>query len=214
MPYKTKENRHDERRPVRPEPTLTWSNWFTGSQWTYVTNCGPKNAAFTVRRAGDTNHAVTVYYAVFGTASNGVDYVKLTGTATVPAGARTAIVPVVPIPDESFERNETVVLRLLPSPAAAPISYLLGYPRSAAVTIMDSMRPWPLAGVTPDHLFHLRASGPDGAWFRVEYSTNLVHWLPVCTNQVVNGSVDFLDPDAADSGVRFYRAVPESNEPQ
>ena len=66
----------------------------------------------------------------------------------------------------------------------------------------------------PGNLFHLCARGPDGAWFHVECSTNLIHWTPVCTNQVVNGGIDFVDPDASGLPTRFYRTVPESGPPQ
>jgi hypothetical protein len=38
-------------------------------------------------------------------------------------------------------------------------------------------------------------------------------WTPLRTNQVVNGSIDFLDPDATNSHERMYRAVPMSNPP-
>jgi hypothetical protein len=41
----------------------------------------------------------------------------------------------------------------------------------------------------------------------------LVNWQPLCTNQVVNGSVDFIDPDASGQPGRFYRTVPEANAP-
>ena len=42
----------------------------------------------------------------------------------------------------------------------------------------------------------------------------MLNWTPICTNQVVNGSIDFIDPDASTSPARFYRAVPEANPPQ
>ena len=47
----------------------------------------------------------------------------------------------------------------------------------------------------PDGCFHFYA-GPDAAWFCVECPTNLVNWTPVCTNQVIEGSIDFVEPDA------------------
>jgi len=34
---------------------------------------------------------------------------------------------------------------------------------------------------------------------------------PIATNQVINGSIDFVDPDAQNDPARFYRAVPELN---
>jgi hypothetical protein len=48
----------------------------------------------------------------------------------------------------------------------------------------------------------------EGAWFRMERSTNMIHWEPVCTNQVVQGNLSFVDPDAETSDQGFYRAVP------
>jgi len=42
----------------------------------------------------------------------------------------------------------------------------------------------------------------------------MVNWTPLCTNQVVNGQVDFVDPDAASLPQRFYRAVPDAGPPQ
>jgi hypothetical protein len=66
----------------------------------------------------------------------------------------------------------------------------------------------------PDKCFHLRAAGPDAAWFHVEYTTDLLHWTPICTNQVVHGSIDFIDPDAPTGQARLYRAVPEAGPPQ
>ena len=50
-----------------------------------------------------------------------------------------------------------------------------------------------------------------GAWFHIESSADLVNWSPMCTNQVINGSIDFVDPDSSSAGWRFYRAVPELN---
>jgi hypothetical protein len=63
----------------------------------------------------------------------------------------------------------------------------------------------------PGNTFHLSATGPDGAWFHIEATSDLVNWASICTNQVINGSIDFVDPDSPGSASRFYRAVPELN---
>jgi hypothetical protein len=68
-------------------------------------------------------------------------------------------------------------------------------------------------GVLPDGCFHIGSTGPDGAWVHVEYTTDRYNWMPICTNQVVNGAIDFVDTDAQDSQFRFYRIVPEANAP-
>jgi Bacterial Ig domain/Calx-beta domain len=184
----------------------TWAAWPTAVCRCY-TNCAPKTATFTVRRLGDTNDDLTVNYDIGGTASNGVDYVALPGFVTIPAGDRHALITVVPIDDGPPDANKTVVLTLMASTNTPP-DYWLGFPRRAAAVIIDSNGPRPETGMLPGHWFHLAMPGPDAAWFAIEYSTNLANWTPICTNQVIDGSIDFVDPDAASSQSRFYRAVP------
>ena len=99
--------------------TGTWTDW-PGGDRVPVTNCGPKNATFSVYRTADTNGALTVTYAIGGTASNGVDYVALPGTVTIPAGQRQAMISVVPLDDGPPDRNSTVILRLTPHMTKAP----------------------------------------------------------------------------------------------
>jgi len=194
--------------------TPAWSNWPPpAAVCRLFTNCGPKNATFAVRRVGATNDALTIPYAIGGSASNGVDYVTLPGVVTIPAGERAALITVVPIDDGPPDFPSTVILKLKPPPSAPP-NYVLGYPSAAAALILDGPGPRPITGLLPDRCFHLRANGPDGAWFRVEYSTDLLNWTAICTNQVILGGIDFVDPDAAAGGDRFYRAVPELGPPQ
>ena len=81
-----------------------------------------------------------------------------------------------------------------------------------AAIILDGP-PWPVTALLPDKCFHFNATGPDGAWFHIECSPDAIHWTPLCTNQVVGGSIDFVDPDAPGDNARFYRAVPELNPP-
>jgi hypothetical protein len=187
----------------------TWSNWASPvAGFCFFTNCGPKNATFTVHRFGATNDPVTVDYAIGGTATNGVDYVALPGSVTVPAGERSAQITVIPIDDGPPDITSTVILKLKPN-----TNYVIGFPALAAAIIIDSDRPGTTSSILPDYSFHMNASGPDGAWFHVEASADLVNWTPLCTNQVVNGSIDFIDSDAQNSQNRFYRAVPEASPP-
>ncbi|MDE3066982.1 MAG: hypothetical protein KGJ60_05450 [Verrucomicrobiota bacterium] len=191
--------------------TPTWADWRMGG-WRWFTNSGPKTATFTVRRFGETNDALAVTYDIGGTASNDVDYAALPGFVTIPAGQRRALIPIVPIDDGPPDVNKTVILTLAPSTNSPP-DYLLGYRRRAAALILDSACPWPDTGLLPGRYFHLHASGPDATWFCIEVSTNLADWTPLCTNQVIHGSIDFLDPDVQDNAARFYRAIPLSNPP-
>jgi len=42
----------------------------------------------------------------------------------------------------------------------------------------------------------------------LQISTNLVNWLPVCTNTVVKGSAQFVDPNGMTNPGLYYRIVP------
>jgi hypothetical protein len=190
-----------------------WSDWLAASPvWRLFTNCGPKDATFTVFRCGATNDDINVVYTIGGSATNGIDYVALPGLVTIPAGDRRADITVVPLDDGPPDITSTVILKLVPD--ATGTNYLLGYPRAAAAIILDSQSPRTVTGLVPGAAFNLSAAGPDGAWFHVEYSSDLVHWMSICTNQVVNGCIDFVDPDAATNPARYYRTVPEPGPPQ
>jgi hypothetical protein len=84
-------------------------------------------------RTGSTNSALTVDYAVGGTAIGGIDYTALSGRAVIQAGAGFTDVAVVPLSDTIREAEETVILTL--TPPVGP--YTIGTPGAAAVTITD-----------------------------------------------------------------------------
>lgn len=190
--------------------TPSWTNW-SGTIFQWFTNWGPKDALFTVQRFGDAGSNLTVNYSIGGTASNGVDYAALPGYATVPAGAAYTLIPVVPIDNGASNVNKTVILTLTASTNMPP-NYTVGFPPRAAALILEN---WlrPPSAILPGGSFHLAATGPDGAWFYIQYSTDLVNWLSICTNQVFQGSIDFVDPDSPNNASRFYRAVPVDNFP-
>ena len=131
---------------------------------------------------------------------------------TIPAGQTTAMITIVPINAATSIVTKTIVLDLQPTTNVPP-DYLLGIPRIAEALIIDSQRLEPLASFLPDGSFHLSLTGPDGAWFHIDYSTDLINWTTICTNQVIDGSIDFIDPNVAGSPTRQYRAVPIPNPP-
>ncbi len=188
--------------PANPIPA--WTNWPPTNGLTY-TNWGPKDALFTVCRRGATSADLAIPYTIGGTATNGVDYANLPGTLTIPAGASSALIAVVPV-DNGPAPAKTVVLTLTPSTTVPP-AYLVGIPsRAAALILADWPRPLPF--LVPDGSFHFNAFGPDGAWFRGDWSADLLNWFPVCTNQIFQGSIDFLDAGAPVNPLRYYRVVP------
>jgi hypothetical protein len=141
-----------------------------------------------------------------------VDYVELPGYVTVPAGGRSAFINIIPIDDGHPHVIKTVILTLDKSTNMPP-DYVVGMPPRAAAVIVNPPGPWPVASALPDKCFRLSMPGPDGAWFAIESSADLVNWTPICTNQVVNGSIDFVDPDAPGYSGRYYRVVPVTSTP-
>jgi len=183
-----------------------WTNW-PPKHWGSYTNWGPKNGLFAVRRFGDVSSNLTVNYSISGTAVSNVDYVGLPGSVTIPAGAPAGLVPVVPLDNNATNVAKTLVLSVSPG-----TNYLIGFPPRAEVVIMDYW-PRPLPWLLADRSFHLNTNGPDGAWFYVQNSSDLLNWSTFSTNQVINGSLDYVDPGAPGNAVRFYRTVPLTNTP-
>jgi len=199
--------------PIASEGTncWRWANWPTGGG--SGGGCLTNTATFVIRRIGPTNDALTVHYCIGGTASNGVDYVTLPGFVTIPAGRRAVDFKLIPLDDDLPERLETVVLRLcVPPDTTNPVPpYVIGFPSRAAAVIVDNDQPRPITGVLPDGSFHVMKPAGVATCWRIEYSTNLLDWTPICTAVASDGALHFVDPDAEDSPARFYRAVPELN---
>ncbi len=95
-----------------------------------ATEAGPTTGQFTVTRTGSTTSALTVYFAVSGTATSGSDYNSIGTSVTIPAGSASATITVTPINDTLVESDETVIVTL-----SANSAYTIGTPSSATVTI-------------------------------------------------------------------------------
>lgn len=67
---------------------------------------------FMISRTGSTVAPLKVYYGLSGTAQHGTDYGTLSGEVTIPAGATSVPVIIVPLEDDFAEAPETVVIAL------------------------------------------------------------------------------------------------------
>jgi Calx-beta domain-containing protein len=85
---------------------------------------------FRVSRTGDATSDLRVFYTIGGTATNGVDYRMLNGSATIRAGATAVSITLRPIDDTISEPDETAILTLSSDP-----NYIIGSPNTATVTI-------------------------------------------------------------------------------
>ena len=91
---------------------------------------------WTISRTGGTATALVVAFTASGTATAGSDYTSLPASITIPVGASSATLALVPLADAANETAETVVLTL-----AAGADYTRGFELGATVTIADTNTP-------------------------------------------------------------------------
>jgi hypothetical protein len=117
--------------PPPPLPTVTVT-----APDASAAEAGSDPGTIRIARTGGTSAALTVSFALSGTATPGTDYAAVTSPVTIPAGSDFVTVAIAPTDDFSVEPNETAVLTL----AAAP-GYLIGAPSAAQVTLADNEDP-------------------------------------------------------------------------
>jgi hypothetical protein len=93
---------------------------------------GTDTGTLVLTRYGDASSALTVDYAIGGTAANGTDYAALSGTATFPAGQTNLTLTITPLNDALPESTETVVVKIVNG-----TGYVAGFPEAATVAIAD-----------------------------------------------------------------------------
>jgi hypothetical protein len=148
-----------------------------------------------------------------GVAENGVDYERLPGAVTIPAGQRQATVFVRPLADDLAERYEAVILQLEP-PAADEVRYLIGRPARALAVISD--QPWDrFVGVSPCQRLDVHCTlvvfdAEAGFDYRVEASEDLWQWETIAVQTATDPVILFTDDDSATRVRRFYRIAPET----
>ena len=97
-----------------------------------VSELGTDTGQFKVTCMPTVTKNLSVRYTVSGSASNGVDYVSLSGTVIIPAGATGVLIPITPKDDTLKEGTEMVSLTLTAQPA-----YQLGTSNSK-MSIVDN----------------------------------------------------------------------------
>jgi hypothetical protein len=169
-------------------------------------------AAFRVFRSGSTEGDLRVYFETGGTATPEEDYILSQAPyVMIPAGRHSTRLDLKAIEDNEQEGIESVVIKLVLPPNLGPLPepYVVGSPSQAAAVILDNDYKRPGVVCLPDGLFHLRLPGTAGMAYRIEASANLNDWVVVGTTVAVDGQVGFIDPEPAEQGRRFYRAVPD-----
>jgi hypothetical protein len=189
-----------------------------------------KLGVFEIRRTGDIQADLTVFFEVGGTAKRQEDYILLPGiewfpcvcdrmeinflgnTIVIPAGASSFRLGVQALPDQGLQMDETVVITLLDDPRAGPLpSYQLGDPRQATVLVTEFSGNMPLAMYSrgEGHLQFVVAQGSllQGR-LELELSHDLVTWNslgPFSPGNVAAFAEDTVPPN--DKRPRFYRSA-------
>lgn len=108
----------------------------------------PDVAVFVVSRDRGTELDLPVFLGIGGTARNGEDYVAIPNRVVIPRGERSVEIVIRPLPDDLAEGAESVILRLLPSPACMltvwpppPECYRIGVPAVVEARILDAAGP-------------------------------------------------------------------------
>jgi hypothetical protein len=115
--------------------------------------------SFVIASAGATN-SMTVRYRINGTATNGVDYATMSGSATI-TGNSSVELAIVPVGDVLLEGTETVNLEIIQTN-----NYLIEpFQAGAGVLIKDSSTTVSMGVVSPDEA--LEVNGPPGAPMRM-----------------------------------------------
>jgi hypothetical protein len=122
------------------------------------------------------------------------------------------LVAIVPLNDNDAASccYDTVVLALT-APTNTPPPYRVGSPSVAgAIILEEDLLPIvpPTIRSLSDNSMHVSLPATNGMNFSLQISSDLVNWLPLCTNTVLKGSAQFLDPNGAANPNLFYRIVP------
>lgn len=161
---------------------------------------------FTISRSGDTTADLTANYSLSGSADFGLDY-ELSPTdaqysITVPAGATTATLTVLPEPSPLLVSAETVQLTLLPSDDS---EYIPGTQNSASITLGGNGVP----GVSlrmSNSVPILMWPGALGRAYDVNYKNQLnAQWTNFDVQVQGSGTVIWSDPSPSLPAQRFYR---------
>jgi hypothetical protein len=182
---------------VPPNPTVT-----VVANDANASRVGPDNGAITITRSGSTTSALTVNYSLGGTAVNGTDYNSLGASVTIPAGASSAVITIVPKSVASYVGSKTVTLTL-----SANAAYTIGPANSGTVTIAGNNVPATSLRKAPANGgMVITWSSQAGKIYRVAYKINLTDpWVDLSGSITTTGSsTSWTDNTAGASKQRFY----------
>jgi len=164
---------------------------------------GPDNGAFTITRTGSTASALTVNHSLGGAAVNGTDYNTVSTSVTIPAGAASATLTIVPKPATSYVGSKTVTLTL-----ATNADYNVGSPNDATFTMAGNAVPIKSIKATRTYVTITWTSAP-GKTYRVAYRNSLsdATWTDLSGSLTATSTTTTWIDDTANRNTQRYYVV-------
>jgi len=162
---------------------------------------GLVNGVFTFTRTGSAVSPLPVNYSLGGTAVNGADYSTLAASVTIPAGASSSTITVVPLPSASYVGSETAAIML-----AANSAYTVSSASNATVTIAGNSVPSTIANA-PGHNVKITWPSVVGKIYRVACKNNLTDatWTDLSGLITATGTpTSYTDTTASTKTHRYY----------
>ncbi len=182
-----------------PDPPLSGPDVMILARRSVAEEAGLRPAELVFMREVSASSTLAISYTVGGTATPGVDFATVSGTALIPANALSIAVPLHPLADEFAEGDESVLVTLTPS---ANYSIKPGF-GTAVVAVRDTpFEAWRAAsfdGVDAnDDEVSGAAADPDG-----DGVTNRVEWALGTLPMESGGSVFHFGMSPAGVSVSF-----------
>ena len=169
-----------------------------------------------VERTGATNTTVSASFTTTnGTAISGTDYTATNGVVSFAPGETNKTITVSITFDADLESSEIFRIRLVSITNAASATYT-----NIPITIDDSFggvagaplraEPVEITSIQSigEGFLRLHVSGPKGTPFVIETSSDLTTWVPVVSNVVPLGGLDWITPIDRTIPARYFRVVP------
>jgi hypothetical protein len=156
--------------------------------------------SFTITRSGGTAAALTVNFSLTGTATGGADYTSPGTAVTIPIGASSVVVPIVPMPSASYADNKSATLTVLTNAA-----YATAPAGNATVAITGNGMPASLNAGKSGAL--IKWPSVAGKTYGVAYKNSLTDaaWTSLGSVITATGSsASYNDSTANQISARFY----------
>jgi len=178
-------------------------------QWSTTSASINKNSGFInipLTRTGANNLTVKVSYTTYALTASSSNFVAFSGVVTFGAGVTSKNVTIPILNDRSIDPTRQFSLELISASGGA----WLGDNVTCVVSILDTNLPPSLTGqpvVLPNGNFKFQTLCSTGLIQTVQFSTNLIDWLPLQTFTNANLVTTFTDTNGSGPGVGFYRVV-------